>query len=216
MYSRYLNCFIHEHNLFYVLAISTYIANGYMDNSAVGTANMLEKFDHLFDILNASTTKTTNIYKHPYRGSKEQEGFLITMLDSLKGMKVLNETNAGKKDISRTFKSIGCFQITIKSIMELWNNLKTNITSLRTRRLNQDCLENFFGKIRQQGGHSVNPTPAQFMSAFSRLSCMDLIDYVETFNCAADSDVLLLENIVEKECLKQVKPVSQRFFKVFL
>jgi hypothetical protein len=35
---------------------------------------------------------------------------------------------------------------------------------LLTRRLNTDPIENLFGAIRQQGGNSDNPTPAQFNS----------------------------------------------------
>lgn len=188
---------------------------GYMDNSAAGTANMLEKFDHLFDILNASTTKTTNLFRHPYKGTEAQEDFLKQMLNSLKGIKVFKTTEFSKRNISKTFKSISCFQVTIKSIMDLWYDLKISINSLKTRRLNQDCLENFFGKIRQQGGHSVNPTPSQFISAFNRLSCMDLMDCIETFNCAADGDALLLETVLEKECPQQIRNCPQVSFQVF-
>lgn len=194
--------------------MSTYIVNGYMDNSASGTVNMLEKFDHLFDLLNSSTTKTTNQFRKPYTGTDAQKHFLKTMLCSLENMQVFSETNAGKKDVTRTFKSINGFQITTKSTMELWNDLKTQIQSLKTRRLNQDCLENFFGKIRQQGGHSVNPTPSHFISAYSKLSCMDLMDCLDTFNCSTDSDVLLVENIMDQECSKKVNQPTVTSIKV--
>lgn len=186
-----------------------------MDNSASGTVNMLEKFDHLFDLLNASTTKTTNQFRKPYTGTETQQQFLHTMFNSLGSMKVFSKTNTGKKDITRTFKSINCFQITIKSIIELWEDLKMEIGSLKTRRLNQDCLENFFGKIRQQGGNSVNPTPSQFISAYSKLSCMDLMECIDTFNCAADSDVLLVENLIGEECHQKMKEASDGSVKVF-
>lgn len=173
--------------------MSTYISNGEMSSKAVGTAHMLEKFDQLFDVLNSSTTNTKNQFKKPYKGTTSQEEFLQHMLNSLKNMKVMKTTDTGKKDITSTFKSITCFQITIKSTMNLWNDLKKEgVDQLRTRRLNQDCLENFFGKIRQQGGNSVNPTPIQFISAFRKLSCLDLLDCADTFNCAADVDVLLM------------------------
>ncbi|XP_044745634.1 uncharacterized protein LOC123307410 [Coccinella septempunctata] len=80
--------------------------------------------------------------------------------------------------------------------MLLCYNLRyEGIDQISTRRLNQDCLENFFGKIRQQVGISVNPTPYQFMHAFKKLSCMDLLDCAETFNCAADFDSLLMNQV---------------------
>lgn len=49
--------------------MSTYVATGYMDNSAAGTANMLERFDHLFDIFRA---KRTNLFRKPYKGTETQ------------------------------------------------------------------------------------------------------------------------------------------------
>ncbi|KAG5895485.1 hypothetical protein JTB14_011183 [Gonioctena quinquepunctata] len=175
-----------------------YMANGEMCSSAAGTANFLEKLDHLFDILNSSTTKTTNQNKKPYKGTEDQETFLRSMLISLENMKVFKQTKTGKKDITGLFSSISCFQITIRSVMILWNDLKKEgLKQMKTRRLNQDCIENFFGKIRQQGGNSVNPTPIQFMNAFKKLSCMDLLDCVDTFNCAADVDVLLMSGVQE-------------------
>lgn len=180
--------------------MSTYISNGDLSQSAAGTATLLEKFDHLFDILNSSTYATKNQFKKPYKGTVNQVQFLNEMLDILDNMQVYKEAETGKKNITRTFKSIVGFQITIQSIMKLWKDMENDgIKEMRTRRLNQDCLENFFGKIRQQGGNSVNPTPIQFLNAFKKLSCMDLLDCVDTFNCAADVDILLmgekLENI---------------------
>lgn len=59
--------------------MSTYNANGYMDNSAPKTVSMLKKFDHLIDILNASKTKSTSLNKQPYTESGEQ-GFLKKVL----------------------------------------------------------------------------------------------------------------------------------------
>lgn len=192
--------------LIHFLAMSTYISTGELGTTALGTAHMLEKFDRLFDVLNSSTTNTKNQFKKPYKGTKSQEEFLQYMLNSLKNMKVMKTTDTGKKDITSRFKSITCFQITIKSVMNLWNDLKgEGLDQLRTRRLNQDCLENFFGKIRQQGGNSVNPTPVQFINAFKKLSCMDLLDCADTFNCAADVDLLLMTETPPdmKICIEQ-------------
>jgi len=52
---------------------------------------------------------------------------------------------------------------------QLWKKLKYyNFPHIQTQRINQDCLENFFGSIRQQGGNCLNPTPIRtFEKLFS-------------------------------------------------
>lgn len=62
-----------------------------------------------------------------------------------------------------------------------------------TRRLNQDCLENFFGSIRQQGGNCLNPTPIQFARAFKKLFRIRFFKQINTTNCAPDKDEMLSE-----------------------
>lgn len=56
-----------------------------------------------------------------------------------------------EKNITNSIKSIKCWIITINSVMQLFEylqELSAFIKFLLTRRLNQDCLENFFGIIR--------------------------------------------------------------------
>lgn len=59
-----------------------------------------------------------------------------------------------------------------------------------TRRLNQDCLENFFGVIRSQNGNACNPTPIQFYYAFKKHFSVEYCK-VDTGNCASDEDTVL-------------------------
>jgi hypothetical protein len=75
--------------------------------------------------------------------------------------------------------------------MQLWNNLKQEgFKFLYTRRISQDCLENFFGSIRQQNGNSINPTAVQFRRSFRKLF---LLTYFHTkhMNCCDDFAVML-------------------------
>ena len=62
---------------------------------------------------------------------------------------------------------------------------------LKTRRLNTDCIENFFGSIRQQGGNNVNPTPVQFQRAFRKLFCQNYF-HSNHANCRDDLDDILV------------------------
>jgi len=55
------------------------------------------------------------------------------------------------------------------------------------QKINQDCIENFFGSIRQQNGNYLNPTPIQFTRAFKLFSNESFTTY-RTQNCVADTD----------------------------
>ncbi|KAG5868346.1 hypothetical protein JTB14_036262 [Gonioctena quinquepunctata] len=92
-----------------VSAMCVYMANGEMCSSAAGTANFLEKLDHLFDILNSSTTKTTNQNKKPYKGTEDQETFLRSMLISLENMKVFKQTKTDYAKATDTLDSAKLF-----------------------------------------------------------------------------------------------------------
>lgn len=68
------------------------------------------------------------------------------MICFLKSIKVIDKNGTNVK-----IKCFECWQITIKSIIKLWEKLKCyNFPYLKTRRINQDCFEKFFGSIRQQ------------------------------------------------------------------
>jgi hypothetical protein len=54
---------------------------------------------------------------------------------------------------------------------------------LYTRRLNQDCLEHFFGAVRKKGGNCYHPTAVQFSAAFKKLSGTKFLDIIRTGNC---------------------------------
>jgi len=82
--------------------------------------------------------------------------------------------------------------VTLKGAIELWEILKNyNFFYLRTRRLNQDCIENFFGSVRQQGGNYSNPTPIQFSRAFKKLFSLKFLQHSDTQNYAQDEDEML-------------------------
>lgn len=75
--------------------------------------------------------------------------------------------------------------------------------------LNHDSPTFFFVKIRL-GGHTVNPTPTQFIIAFSKLPCMELMACVSD----AGTHTLLLEKILEKGH-QRVNQHSNTSLKVF-
>ena len=122
----------------------------------------------------------------------------------LKNLKIYDLNN---KDVTLRCKFIKCWIITINSIHILWQRLaEVGFKYLKTRRVNQDCLENYFGSVRQQSGNSVNPTPIQFERTFRKLFCQCFL-HSEHMNCEDDLGVLLSQ-------LKETKNVYESTAKI--
>lgn len=109
----------------------------------------------------------------------------------LQRVKVIRRTDG--KNITNSIKSIKCWIITIKSVMQLFEHLQQSsifIKFLLTRRLKQDSLENFFGIIRSQNGNACNPTLIQFYYGFKKHFSVEYCK-INAGNCAVDEDTIL-------------------------
>ncbi|KAL1516089.1 hypothetical protein ABEB36_000013 [Hypothenemus hampei] len=61
-----------------------------------------------------------------------------------------------ENNVTKRLKFIYGWKLNISAFLSLWNILKERrVHKVHTRRLNQDCLENFFGKIRLQNGYET-------------------------------------------------------------
>ena len=81
---------------------------------------------------------------------------------------------------------------TITAVLDIWTSLKDGpLTFLRTRRLNQDGLENLFGTIRMCHGPNDSPDPTQFRHAYRKVTASRILTAPVTANCEADGDSLL-------------------------
>lgn len=179
--------------------MNVYIRLGELPAGALGTIEVIEKFNNLFDILNSQDLKNPNKYKTVFEGSPDQMKYLDDMIEFLKKLKILNKKG---QDFSQKCKFVNCWLITINSIKLLWNKLSNqNFKYLKTKRVNTDCLENFFGSLRQQGGNCVNPTPIQFERAFRKLFCQNYL-HCNTMNCKDDLDQILM-NIKAKDIISK-------------
>jgi len=87
-------------------------------------------------------------------------------------------------------KFLNGWQITINSLLQLWENVQTPQYVLFTYRL-KDCLENLFGNFRNQNGNNVNPTPIQFLWAFKNLFFLNYFKHSEGSNCLEYLDEIL-------------------------
>ena len=117
--------------------------------------------DKWFDTCNSRTVHNVK----PHRcgmGLHEAE-----QIQALMRMKSLMETMRYSDNEER--KSKKPFQkgiiISIESILSLYEEMKTEGYSyLLTSRLNQDCLENLFSRIRGMGSNNSHPTPVEAMN----------------------------------------------------
>lgn len=62
-----------------------------------------------------------------------------------------------------------------------------------TRRINNDCLENFFGVIRQAGGNCREPTCIQYTRAFRKYFLCQILNLSDATNCTEDFDNILTQ-----------------------
>lgn len=93
-------------------------------------------------------------------------------------------------------------------MLQLWNQLKSkNYKFLLTRHLNQDCLENFYGQVRNACGNARNPTAIQFSRAFKKLFALKILNDNEGGNCIDDATQILLT--ITPELLKKSEELSQ-------
>ena len=69
--------------------------------------------------------------------------------------------------------------VSIHSVLALWAELKEEgCKYLLTRKLNQDCLENFFSAVRSLGGPDTNPNSVQFCTRVRILKIRRNLDTV--------------------------------------
>lgn len=178
------------------VAMFTYIDFNVLPKEAQPTAEFIRKMNKFFDILNSSSLENFNAFM----GTQSQILFLKEMDDLFKNLAVFNSTG---KNVTKQMKFIFGWRLTIKSICMLFEKLQSmGYKYMLTRNLNQDCLENFFGNIRNCFGNVKNPTSIQFCRAFKKMFALRYFDQADGANCMEDiNEVLLsLSSDILEEC----------------
>lgn len=65
------------------------------------------------------------------------------------------------------------------------------VEQLCTRTLNQDCLENMFGVIRELSEQNPRPSPTQFGAAFKTCLINNLLSNCNATNCEDDGSYVI-------------------------
>lgn len=178
--------------------------NGF-PHEAADTADFLLFFDKLFDSFNGYSfePKHGKYLRVALKDNSPHIEFWNEAIKVLKSIKFI------KKRSPSVPPSIKNWTLTIERTRGLWKNLKKEgHTYLKTKSLNQDPLENFFGQIRSLGVRYTNPNCFAFIGSYKTLIINNFFSvHSPGANCEKDPNVpldnlnkLLLNNNEKEDC----------------
>ncbi|CAH2100820.1 unnamed protein product [Euphydryas editha] len=174
-----------------VAALKNYESSGSLQLTN-GTIDFIETMNNLFDLLNSNNIDSLKPHNKPYRGIPVQEELLDKAQHLFNNMRVINKNNG--HDVTNMMKFIKAFNVTINSLRQLYNDMKSQgYKYILTRRINNDCLENFFGLVRQAGGNCREPTCLQYTRAFRKIFLCQILNLSDATNCTEDFDNILTQ-----------------------
>lgn len=165
--------------------VSTLVQVGVLPQSAIATANFIEKIDSLFNAFNSSGSKKSQSMRHAFHEKSGHKTFLEETHEWLKSVR------------PRSGRSLPCLSgwiMSINSLLSLWKELHEThgVQFLCTNRLNQDAVENLFSCIRGKGGYRYNPDAQQFRQALRATMIDTIMTHSNSSNCIEDIDTFLL------------------------
>lgn len=155
------------------------------------TAAFARRCNNLFDVFNSSKQCTNNAFKSPI--NKDSKDLIFSFLhETVTYFKKLSLECDGRSILkSRRKTGFKGFIINAHNLEHIYSEyIETGKIGqfLATRLLNQDPLENFFGRIRSCLGSNDNPTTEQFCAAYRKvllnteLTCSSLSNCVDQLN----------------------------------
>ena len=168
--------------------IDTYARLGGLPKEAIATSTFVKNMNEIFDVFNSSMRYSGNPRKCAIDGINDNLDFLTNMKEWIKSWKVIG-TN-------RQIPSVQGWVMNISALQALWNDvsLKYDLQFLLTRRINQDCLENFFCCIRKAGGNNYTPNVQQLKNGMRNVLCNYMLSDAYNGNC--DDDVTPLMSFI--------------------
>lgn len=115
------------------------------------TVEFTRKFNNLFDIFNSKADLKYNIFKNPINGHSKHQifTFLNETIDYIMNLRVSSPQGKSVLKIRRKTGFLG-FIINITNLKQIYMNYVESgkLQMIETQQLNQDPLENLFGRIR--------------------------------------------------------------------
>ena len=126
------------------ISLCTYVSIGGLASSAMRTAQLLFKFDSLFDCVNVPMINSPKELKRAMTTTSSHQGYLEEAFTFIKELKVF-EGN----EVTGRIKCLKGWLVTIKVILSVLDQLHGNygFKFLLTRRLNTHPIENVFCSI---------------------------------------------------------------------
>lgn len=178
------------------------------------TADFTRRWNNLFDIFN-SRTDGDNIFKKPIDSTTKNEifSYLDETEDYIRQLKL--EPDGPSILSSRRKTAFKGFIVNIRNLKEIYTTyVKTNkISSLRTKLVQQDPLENFFGRNRSCLGSNDNPTVEQFISSYRKTMVCTELRCPTLSNCIDELSILQVPSSQNQRTIdsKVIVRVDQTF-----
>jgi len=155
-------------------ALLDLVAENQMPSTALATSCYCQMFNDLFDLMNAISPNDKVKLRRPlHGGNKSTSAF---MEEANAWLLKLKRNNDKRKN-----SFISGFIQNLKVLKALNEELTVaGFPYLSTRNINQDCLELFFGKVRNVAKY---PTAGDFAHIYARLTVASLIRAPTTSNC---------------------------------
>ena len=165
--------------------IYTHSIAGLLPQEAVYTAEFVYQVDRLFDCFNSA------VMFH-YKGVRGGLSHKSCHLEFIKEIKSYIKSWEVCAPPHVHIHCIDGWLINLASLEALWQDLQSHkVKYLLTRRLNQDCLENLYAKLRIRFGSCDHPSAYNFMKGLKSLMTHDLFSLPSTSNCEADESQFL-------------------------
>ncbi|XP_018566416.1 uncharacterized protein LOC108907288 [Anoplophora glabripennis] len=163
-----------------------------LSEDARGTVDLVKFIDDVFDSVNGSAKK--DLKGKPLRTSVSMEersiheGCWNVAIQVFQSMYVVEN---GQKKVMPCFNN---WLITLKGLKILRKQLKLfGFSRIKTRRFNQDPVENLFGRIRQRGQRFTKPTCKAFGTFYKSLLLNGLVSKLSVgSNCEDDEGSILV------------------------
>lgn len=178
---------------------------------SIPTADFARRMDNLYNVFNSKPTSIGSIFKAPIKNDTKDTIFAF-LDDTVNYIRALKLSPDGRSIIFSKRKTgfIG-FLVNIHNYKEMYLEYgeTEKVVSFSTRCLNQDPLENFFGRIRTcHLGSNNNPTVDQFISAYRKILVSTELKCSAFANCIDTLSILHVPSTHKTKCI--AKPVIVR------
>lgn len=176
------------------------------------TVEFTRKFNQLFDIFNSRESDCKqNEFKQPLTISSSGKifKFFYEMIDYIKNLRLSPDGKSIIFSLRKTgFKGFIINMINLRALYKQY--VATSIMKhLESRSLNQDYLENFFGRIRTTFlGNNDNPTVEQFCAAYRKAIVSTELRCSTFANCVDKLNILHVPSTSKPKPMKE--PVIMR------